>query len=94
MFRVASPYFSKSDLEAEYFDDDLFHGATYKELEPQKGPGLSIQATDIADGYNFTFSPAQFGLICSDLAALPLARVIEGPASRLSRLELSGPFLD
>ena len=34
MIRVASPYFSKSDLEAEYLDDHLFHGATFKDMNP------------------------------------------------------------
>jgi len=86
MIRVASAYFSKSDLEAEYFDDHLFHGATFKDLDPYKGPALVIQATDIADGYYFTFSPLQFGIICSDLSAFPLARATAASSS------VPGPF--
>ncbi len=81
MIRVASAYFSKSDLEAEYLDDHLFHGATFKDIDPRNGPGLVIQATDITDGYYFTFSPLQFGLICSDLAAFPLARATAASSS-------------
>jgi len=81
MIRVASAYFSKSDLEAEYLDDHLFHGATFKDIDPRKGPGIVIQATDIADGYYFAFSPLQFGLICSDLAAFPLARATAASSS-------------
>jgi len=81
MIRVASPYFSKSDMEAEYLDDHLFHGATFKDINPQKGPGLIIQATDITEGYYFTFSPFQFGLICSDLAKFPLARATAASSS-------------
>jgi NTE family protein len=81
MIRVASPYFSKSDLEAEYLDDHLFHGATFKDINPRTGPGLIIQATDIADGDYFTFAPLQFGLICSDLAAFPLARATAASSS-------------
>ena len=81
MIRVASAYFSKSDLEAEYFDDYLFHGATFKDIDPRVGPGLVIQATDIVDGNYFTFSPLQFGLICSDLAAFPLARATAASSS-------------
>ena len=85
-FRLASIYFSRTDLEAEYFDDLLFHGATYKELDPLKGPDLIIQATDIVDGYYFSFSRLQFGIICSNLSSYPIARAVAASAS------LPGPF--
>jgi NTE family protein len=86
MLRVGSAYFSKSDLEAEYLDDHLFHGATYKDLQPGKAPFLLIQATDITDGNYFTFTPLNFGLICSDLSAFPLARATAASSS------VPGPF--
>lgn len=81
MIRVASPYFSKSDLQTEYLDDHLFHGATFNDLDPQKRPGLIIQATDIVDGSYFSFVPFQFGLICSDLSTFPLARAAAASSS-------------
>lgn len=81
MIRVASAYFSKSDLEAEYLDDHLFHGATFKDLNPHIGPALLIQATDISDGNYFAFAPIYFGLICSDLGAYPLARATAASSS-------------
>lgn len=86
LWRLASVYFSRTDLEAEYFDDLLFHGATYKDLDSQRGPDLFIQATDIVDGHYFSFSRLQFGLICSDLSRFPLARAVAASAS------LPGPF--
>lgn len=86
LWRLGSVYFSRTDLEAEYFDDLLYHGATYKDLDPQKGPDLFIQATDIVDGYYFGFSRLYFGLICSDLSRFPLARAVAASAS------LPGPF--
>ncbi|HSE59662.1 MAG TPA: patatin-like phospholipase family protein [Nitrospiraceae bacterium] len=86
LWRLGSIHFSRTDLEAEYFDNLLFHGATYKDLDPQKGPDLFIQATDIVDGYYFAFSRLQFGLICSDLSRFPLARAVAASAS------LPGPF--
>jgi NTE family protein len=86
MIRVGSAYFSKSDLQAEYLDDHLFHGATYNDLEPGKAPYLLIQATDISDGNYFLFIPLQFGLICSDLSAFPLARATAASSS------VPGPF--
>lgn len=81
LYRVASAFYSKSDLEAEYFDDILFHGATYRDLDPQRGPALIIQATDITDGYYFTFSQLQFGMMCSDLGSYPLSRATAASSS-------------
>ena len=86
LWRLGSVYFSRTDLEAEYFDDLLFHGAMYKDLDPQRGPELFIQATDIVDGYYFAFSRLHFGLICSDLSRFPLGRAVAASAS------LPGPF--
>ncbi len=81
LYRVASAYYSKSDLEAEYLDEILFHGATYQDLSARQGPALVIQATDITDGYYFAFAPLQFGMICSDLASYPLARATAASSS-------------
>lgn len=85
LFRLPSPYFNRSDLEAEYFDDILFNGATFKDLDPS-GPDLWIQATDIIDGHYFPFSRMQFAMLCSDRDQFPLARAVAASAS------YPGPF--
>ena len=44
--RLASPFFNRSRLAAEYYDEHLFKGATFADLERQPGPGILINATD------------------------------------------------
>jgi NTE family protein len=85
LFRLSSPYFNRSDLEAEYFDDILFDGATFKDLDPS-GPDLWIQATDIIDGHYFPFSRMHFAMLCSDRDRFPLSRAVAASAS------YPGPF--
>jgi NTE family protein len=84
-FRLASPYFNRSDIEAEYFDDILFQGATFNDLDPA-GPDLWLQATDIIDGHYFPFSRLHFAILCSDRDRFPLARAVAASAS------FPGPF--
>ena len=79
--RLASPHFGRSDLAAEYYDKFLFNGATCGDLLTGKGPVIQIQATDIVDGIHFGFRPHQFALICSDLAAFPVARAVAASAA-------------
>ena len=79
--RLASPNFGRSDLAAEYYDKILFDGAPYGDLLAGKGPLIHIQATDIVDGIHFGFTRYQFALICSDLAAFPVARAVAASAA-------------
>jgi NTE family protein len=74
--RLASPYFGRSDLAAEYYDDHWFHGATLGELLHGYGPALLINATDMTMSTRFTFDQEQFDLICSDSLSFPIARAV------------------
>jgi NTE family protein len=80
-FRLASPRFGRSELAAEYYDKILFDGATIGDFAAHNGPFIQIQATDIVDGFYFGFTPFQFGLICSDLAAFPVSRAVAASAA-------------
>jgi len=81
LIRLASPRYGRSDLAAQYFDNLLFHGATFKDLLDKDTPRLFIQATDIADGIYFGFTPAYFALICSNLDGFPIARAVTASAA-------------
>jgi NTE family protein len=76
--RLASPYFGRSDLAAEYYDEQLFHGATFGDLAMigSPRPFLVINATDIATGTPLQFTQDQFDLIGSDLGRFPLSRAV------------------
>jgi len=86
MIKLGSTYYGRSDLVAEYYDKRLFGGATFGDLEGRGTPDLFIQATDIVDGIYFGFTPAYFGLICSDLDSFPISRAVAASAA------FPGPF--
>jgi NTE family protein len=74
---LSSPYYGRSDLAAEYYDQILFHGATFGDLGPDGGnPRLILNATDMANGEQFPFVPEHFDLIGSDLTSYRISRAI------------------
>ncbi len=81
LVRLASPWYGRSDLTADYYDSVLFDGATYADLWARGGADILIQATDITEGTRFTFNRDQFELICSDLASYPVARAVAASAA-------------
>jgi predicted acylesterase/phospholipase RssA len=74
--RLASPTFDRIDLAAEYYDREIFHGATYADLLPKGRPYLIVNATDMSQGAGFPFTQDRFDLLCADLAKVPLGRAV------------------
>jgi len=72
--RLSATGWGRSELAAELYDEILFKGATYRDLDRGNGPMIIASATDIASGARFIFHQTLFDLICSDLDALPLSR--------------------
>jgi NTE family protein len=64
----------RSELAAELYDEILFNGATFGDLDRGTGPLVLTSATDITTGSRFVFSQRIFDVICSDLNAVPLSR--------------------
>ena len=75
-FRLASGTFSRSDVAAELYDETLFDRATYGDLLRAGGPFVIVNGADVTTGARFPFTQDQFDVICSDLAALPVARAV------------------
>lgn len=73
-FRLSSPYFDRSDLAAEYYDENVFDRKTFGDFLQGKGPIVFINATDMAKGTRLTFHQKFFDGICSDLLKFPVAR--------------------
>ncbi|MEO8346083.1 MAG: Ivy family c-type lysozyme inhibitor [Betaproteobacteria bacterium] len=65
--------FTRSDLAENYYDEILFHGATFGDLVGKPGPLVVASATEFSSGYRFTFTQDTFDLICSDLSAKRLS---------------------
>ncbi len=75
-FRLASPNFNRSDLAAEYYDKQLFKGATFGDITARGGPAIYINATDMTLATWFSFSQEQFDSICSDVSRVSVARAV------------------
>jgi NTE family protein len=74
---LASDYYGRSDLAADYYDRKVFDKATFGDLvRAGNRPLLLINATDMANGEQFAFSQVRFDLIGSDLSTFPLARAV------------------
>jgi NTE family protein len=75
LLRLAAPAYGRSDLAAEFYDREIFAGATYADLIAlNRRPFVVLNATDMTSGTQFSFIQDQFDLMCSDLAGVPLAR--------------------
>jgi NTE family protein len=64
----------RSELAADLYDEILFNGATFADLNRGDGPFILVSATDISTGSRFGFNQTVFDIICSDLGALRLSR--------------------
>jgi NTE family protein len=75
--RLPSPYFNRSDLAAEFYDQTLFEGKTFGDLLARKRrPFLLLNATHLQLGARFTFTQDRFDDLGSDLLRFPIARAV------------------
>lgn len=73
--KLAGSSYGRSDLAADYYDREVFKGATYADIIARKRrPLVVLNATDMTTGTQFPFIQDQFDLLCSDLAGVPVAR--------------------
>jgi NTE family protein len=76
--RVLSPAswgdWGRAETASKLYDDILFHGATFADLDRGTGPWIVVSATDVANGARVPFHQAAFDVLCSDLNAVPLSR--------------------
>ena len=80
--RLAGPQFSRGEVLAEYFDRELFNGATYADLaRGNMRPYVVINAAALATGARFPFTQGQFDLLCSDLGSLSVGRAVAASAA-------------
>jgi NTE family protein len=64
----------RSELAANLYDEILFHGATYADLERVGGPAIVVGSTDLASGSRVVFVPQNFDVMCADLGSFRVAR--------------------
>ena len=61
----------RSELAANLYDEILFHGATFADLERSGGPAIIVGSTDLASGSRVVFVPQNFDVMCADLGVVP-----------------------
>ena len=74
--KLASLFYERSELAADYYDELLFENKTFGDILSSNAPLIAINATDIALGAQFTFHANQFAPICSDLLSFPISRAV------------------
>ena len=72
--KLWSTGWGRSELASQLYDEILFNGATFGDLNRGKGPMILASATDISTGSRFVFTQRVFDVLCSDLGAVPLSR--------------------
>jgi len=69
-----SAEWGRSEMAAQMYDEILFHGATFRDLDRGDGPLIIATATDISTGSRLAFTQTDFDLLCSDVDSVPLSR--------------------
>ena len=64
----------RSEMAAELYDEILFNGATFSDLDLRGGPLIIATATDISTGSRMSFLQTDFDMLCSNLDSVPLSR--------------------
>jgi predicted acylesterase/phospholipase RssA len=73
--RLLRADYSRIDLAADLYHEEVFGHATFGDLVKRAGaPYLLLNATDMTLGARFEFTQDQFDLLCSDLSPVPVAR--------------------
>jgi len=78
--RLADPLVSRSDLEVEYLDQELFRGASVYDVMT-RSPRVIISATDLVRAQPFAFTREQLNEVCVDPRTIPVARAVFASAA-------------
>jgi NTE family protein len=66
----------RTQAAIRYYNDIIFHDATFNDINLKTGPMIFINASDLGRGVRFTFLQGYFNLICSDLSSVPVAKAV------------------
>ncbi len=81
LFRILEGGVNDSRGFPKWLDENLFHGATFEQLNRPGRPRIFINASDIFNQSPFIFIPMTFNAFCSDLNAYPLASAVAASAA-------------
>lgn len=72
---------TRTDRAVEFYEEAVFKGATFADMQKRNGPLIVINASDLGSGIRFSFTQEYFDLLCSDLNHFPLARAVTASSS-------------
>jgi len=74
--RSTTSGFNRTEMAIDHYDQHIFRGATFSDIEANGPPFIEINATDLTTGMRFTFNQERFDLICSNLGDFSVARAV------------------
>ncbi len=74
--KSATSGFNRTEMAIDHYDQHIFRGATFSDIEENGPPFIEINATDLTTGMRFTFNQERFDLICSSLSEFSVARAV------------------
>ncbi len=75
-FRDFAPGADRTEMAIDYYDTEIFRGATFNDMKKNGPPFIEINATDLVYGERVSFIQENFDLICSDLGTYPVSRAV------------------
>jgi NTE family protein len=79
--KLMSSGYNRSEMAADYYDEILFDGKLMGDMFDRIEPAVLIQATDITEGYIFSFTPYFFSMICASLDDIRVSRAVTASSS-------------
>ncbi|WP_117234271.1 patatin-like phospholipase family protein [Vibrio maerlii] len=83
-FLTPTLWFSSSGITDEaitYYQEELFKGATFADINQTDKPLVVINATDLGTGVRFSYVQEYFDLLCSDISQYPVANAVAASAA-------------
>ena len=71
---LASDGWGRSEMAAQLYDEILFEGKTFADLQHGDDPFIAVMTTDISTGSRVGLNQGMFDLLCSDISTFRLAR--------------------
>jgi NTE family protein len=66
----------RTEMAIRYYNEQIFHDATFADMNTKDGTLILINASDLAHGVRFSFIQDYFDLLCSDLDSFQVARAV------------------
>lgn len=66
----------RTEMAIDYYEREVFHGATFADMNQPGRPQILINASDLGHGVRFTFVQEYFNLLCSNLSSYPVSRAV------------------